>query len=60
MNPRNVNSCAIEPAVAQLCRTVYINAGHNIQTAEDIKNSLLYNDGVKNAIKFLLWKSIHL
>ena len=38
-----------ESAVAQHCRTVYINAGHNIQTAEDIKNSSLHMNGVKNA-----------
>ena len=41
--------CDRESAVAQHCRTVYINAGHNIQTVEDIKNSLLYMNWVKNA-----------
>ena len=32
-----------------LSETVYINAGHNIQTAEDIEKSLLYMNEVKNA-----------
>ena len=43
------DQCDRQSAVAQHCRTVYINAGHNIQTVEDIENSLLYTNGVKNA-----------
>ena len=36
--PRKGNDqCDREPAVAQNCRTVYINAEHNIQTVEDKK-----------------------
>ena len=33
---------------AQHCRTVYLNAGRDIQTVQDIKNCLLYVKGVKN------------
>ena len=40
------DQCDGDSAVAQHWRTVYVNAGHDIQTIEDIKNSL---DGVKNA-----------
>ena len=41
--------CDRESAVVQHFRIVYINAGDNIQTVEDIKNSLLHMNGVKNA-----------
>ena len=40
--------CDRESAVVQHFRIVYINAGDNIQTVEDIKNSLLHMNGVKN------------
>ena len=33
--------------VAQHCRTIYLNAGHDIQTVQDVKNSLLFIRGVK-------------
>ena len=39
---KSKDHCDRESALAQHCRTVYINAGYNIQTVEDIKNSLLY------------------
>ena len=42
-------SILIESAVAQHCRTVYLNAGHDIQTVQDVKNSLLFMRGVKNS-----------
>ena len=43
------DQCDRESAVPQHCRTVYISAGHNIQTVEDIENSLPYMNAVKNA-----------
>ena len=38
-----------ESAVAQHCRSVYLNAGHDIQTGQDVKNSLLFMRGVKSS-----------
>ena len=43
------DQCDRESAVAQHCRTVYINARHNIQAVENMKNRILYMNGVKNA-----------
>ena len=46
---RGKDQCDRESAVAQHCRTVYLNAGHDIQTVQDVKNSLLFMRGVKNS-----------
>ena len=46
---RGKDQCDRESAVAQHCRTVYLNAAHDIQTVKDVKNSLLFMRGVKNS-----------
>ena len=46
---RGKDQCDRESATAQHQRSAYINAGHDIQTASDVKNSLCYMGGVKNA-----------
>ena len=38
-----------ESAVAQHCSTIYLNAGHDIQIVQDVKNSLLFMRAVKNS-----------
>ena len=38
-----------ESAVAQHGRTVYLNAGHDIQIVQDVKNSLFFMRAVKNS-----------
>ena len=49
------DQCDRESTVVQHCKTVYINAGNNIQTVEDINNEWawmelnIYMNGVKNA-----------
>ena len=38
-----------ESAVAQHCSTIYLNASHDIQIVQDVKNSLLFMRAVKNS-----------
>ena len=46
---RGKDQCDRESATAQHLRTTYVNAGNDIQSAEDVKKSLLYMNGVRNA-----------
>ena len=46
---RGKDQCDRETAVAQHCRTVYLNASHDTQTAQGVKNSLLFMRDVKNS-----------
>ena len=49
MNHRWERTNVTESSVTQPCRTVYLNAGHDIQTVQNIKISLLYMKGVKTS-----------
>ena len=46
---RGKDQCDRETAVAQHCRTVYLNASHDTQTAQGVKNIFLFMRGAKNS-----------